>query len=282
MRTKFLCLLLGLLCLPVAAQEDAVLRAAMYLSGAMSVEEIPADWIERVESARRVRINAPGLRAGVLLSDYQVACIRDYRARSGDILSFEELALVDGFSADAVDALRPFLSLESSQLPGSTDTVRVRATALARATLSSFGVKGKASGANWRLGGAYRGGSGSFYGEVSTRFGRVLAGSFHTRWGQGLAAWSGFSMESLSTVDAFIRRSTGLSPVWSYAPTDVHRGVAYEYASARFRAAAFGGPDGWGGHADYLWRNGQIGLTYASGKVSADFRYNTRGIDWLC
>lgn len=281
MRKKLLFLLTGLLCLPLAAQEETVLRAAQYLSGALSEEEIPADWIERVESAGKVRINAPGLRAGVFLTDYQVACIRDYRARSGDILSLGELALVDGFSADAVAALGPFLSLESSRLPGAADTVRVRATVLSRATLSGVGFKGKASGAAWRAGGAVRGENGSFYGELSTRYGRVLAGMFHTRWGQGLVAWSGFSMESLSSVDAFVRRATGLSPVWSYVPSGVHRGVAYEYESARMRATAFGGPDGWGGHFDYLWRSGQVGCTFVSGRGSLDFRYNTRGMDWV-
>ncbi len=279
MRKNFLCLLACLACLSLAAQEESVLRAAQYLSGALSVEEIPADWIERVETARRVRVNAPDLRAGVFLSDYQVACIEDYRARSGDILSLGELALVDGFTPEVVAAIGPFLSLESSRLPGAADTVRVRATALARTTLSSVGFKGKVGGASWRAGGAIRGDNGSFYGEFSTRFGRVLAGTFQTRWGQGLAAWSGFSMESLSTVDAFVRRATGLSPVWSYAPSGVQRGVAYEYASARIRVAAFGGPDGWGGHVDYLWRNGQVGFTYVPGKGAVDFRYNTRGVD---
>ena len=223
MRKLLLCLSLGLFTGILQAQDEAVLRAAMYLSGASSEEEIPADWIERLESVRRVRINSPTLRSGVLLSDYQVACIRDYRSSSGDILSFEELALVDGFSHEAVAALKPFLSLESDRLPGQADTTRLRATALVRGTLSTFGTKGKMDGEYWRAGAAWRGGNGSFYAEGEWRRSRVLLGHFHTRWGQGLAAWTGFSMESLSTVDAFIRRGGGLSPVWSYAPSGVHR-----------------------------------------------------------
>ena len=284
MRKLLLCLSLGLFTGILQAQDEAVLRAAMYLSGASSEEEIPADWIERLESVRRVRINSPTLRSGVLLSDYQVACIRDYRSSSGDILSFEELALVDGFSHEAVAALKPFLSLESDRLPGQADTTRLRATALVRGTLSTFGTKGKVDGEYWRAGAAWRGGNGSFYAEGEWRRSRVLLGHFHTRWGQGLAAWTGFSMESLSTVDAFIRRGGGLSPVWSYAPSGVHRGLAYEYSGRYLRASAYAGlGNDYGVHADWLGRNGQAGLSVllAQGlwSFSLDGRYNLRGLD---
>ena len=282
MRKTILCLLAGLAAWPLYAQEEQVLQAALYLSGAASEEEIPADVIDRVESARMIRVNDPHLRAGVLLTDYQVACIRDYRARSGDILSLDELALVDGFSREAVQALAPFLSLASDRLPGQADTVRLRSTVLARTTLKNVGFKGRVSAEKYRAGAAWRGSGGSFYADVTFRRHRILAGDFHTRWGQGLAAWTGFSMESLSTVDAFVRRSTGLSPVWSYAPESVHRGVAWEYSGTHVRAAAFAARGReFGAHADWLGRQGQIGLTAlladGSPAFSLDGRYYWRG-----
>ena len=191
--------------------QDDILRAALYLSGAQSEEEIDQDWIQRLEGMSRVRINSGRLRPG-LLTDYQIATLADYRAAHGDILSWEELMLVDGFGREAVEALKPFLSLESRRLPGSADTVRIRADALVRTTLKNIGTKAKVTGENWRVGGAWRTGDWTAHAEADTRLGRLLLGDFNIRYGEGLSQWSGFSMESLSTVDAFIRRSTGISP----------------------------------------------------------------------
>ena len=82
------------------AQEEAVLRAALFLSGAGSEEEADEEWVRRLESAGKVKINSGRLRPGIL-SDAQIASIGRYRASYGDILSWEELALVDGFSVFA-------------------------------------------------------------------------------------------------------------------------------------------------------------------------------------
>ena len=281
MKRLFVSVVLGLAAWSLPAQEESVIRAAMYLSGAASEEEIPADLPERLEAETLVRINHPHLRANLLLSDYQVASIRDYRAAYGDILSAQELALVDGFGPDAAAALAPFLSFTSYRLPGQADTVRTRATALLRGTLTTLGGKLKAggelprAGIAWQAGGAWRrdgvwraqaDGSGkadgSFYADATLGPWRLLAGHFNTRWGQGLAAWSGFAMESLSTVSAFVKRPTGLSPVWSYAPSGVHRGMALSYDRAHIRAAGYIGlHNDYGLHADYLSRTAQLGIT---------------------
>lgn len=286
MKKLFLTLVFVLPFCTLQAQEEHLIKAALYLSGASSEEEIPADWIERLEDARTVRVNSPHLRSGVLLTDYQVACILDYRARSGDILSFDELALVDGFSREAVEALRPFLSLASDRLPGQADTVRMRSSALVRTTLTTVGAKAKASGEHWRAGGAWRGRDWSAYAEAQWGRNRILAGDFQARWGQGLGSWTGFSLESLSTVDAFVKRATGLSPVWSFAPTNVLKGLSYEYSGRRVRAAAYAAlNEAFGTHIDYLWKNGQVGVTVLldTGNFSfaADSRWNWKGVDYV-
>ena len=152
MRRFFAGAIAALFFIQVHAQ-DEILRAALYLSGADSEEEIDQDWIQRLEGMNRV--NSGHLRPG-LLTDYQIATLADYRAAHGDILSWEELMLVDGFSREAVDALRPFLSLESRRLPGAVDTVRIKAEALLRTTLKNVGAKARVSGENWRVGGAWR------------------------------------------------------------------------------------------------------------------------------
>ncbi|MBO6096578.1 MAG: hypothetical protein J6P56_04610, partial [Bacteroidales bacterium] len=269
--------------IPCPAQ-DEILRAALYLSGAHSEEEIDQDWIQRLEGMNRVRINSNRLRPG-LLTDYQIATLADYRAEHGDILSWEELMLVDGFGREAVDALKPFLSLESRRVPGAADTVRIRAYAQVRTTLKNIGTKAKVTGENWRIGGAWRAGDWTVHAEADTRLGRLVLGDFNVRYGEGLSQWSGFSMESLSTVDAFIRRSTGISPVWSYTSSNIHRGAAYEYGGRHWRASAWGTlAKVFGAHASYLGRWGEAGGTLSwapSGGFSASLegRMNLRGVD---
>ena len=267
------------------AQDEDVLRAALYLTGADSIEEADASVVDLLESrhGRRICVNDAHLRGGGILSDYQVVVIRDYRSRSGDILSWEELALLDGFGERAVAALRPFLSLASTRAPGATDTVRVRAQAFLRATLTSVGGKAKVSGAFWRAGGAWRGKDGTFYGEVSGRRTRWLIGDYNVRFGQGLGLWTGFSMSSLSTLDAFVKRPQGAVPTWSFSRSGL-RGLAGEYTGGPLRLTAFASLDKtFGGRAEWLGRYGQAGVTAATAPsapflLSADGRLQFRGL----
>ena len=281
------------LLLPVAlwAQDQDVIRAAMCLSGASSEEELDLSFVEMLESfkGRAVYVNSGRLRASAILSDYQVSVIRDYRARSGDILSWEELSMLDGFSRTWVDALRPFLSLYSSRLPGAADTVHTVVQSQLRATLTSAAGKAKVTGRSWSTGGAVRCSDnfkkwdGTFFGQASLGNFTVLAGDYKLRCAEGLALWTGFSMESLSTADAFVKRSQGISPVWSYNSSQVQRGVAVEYSASRWRASAFASFDRtFGARAEYLGRRLQAGITGAtlSGvpyMVSADAKLNVRG-----
>ena len=236
MRRRICCVLLAGICALAAAQEEEILRAARYLSGAGSEEEIPQEWIQELERASRVRVNSPRLRPGPLLSAYQVASILDYRERAGDILSFEELMLVDGFDRAAVDALKPFLILDRG---AAADTSGVQGTALVRYASGGVGGKIKAQWRQVRAGGAWRGREGTFYGEYTLWRARFVLGNYKLRFGQGLLLWDGFSMSSLSTVDAFVQRATGVSPVWSFSPADVKRGGAAEWISGPWQAAAF-------------------------------------------
>ncbi|MBO4624002.1 MAG: hypothetical protein J5646_00720 [Bacteroidales bacterium] len=283
MRRFFAGVLVALFFTQVYAQDD-ILRAALYLSGASSEEEIDEDWIQRLEAMGKVRINSNHIRPG-LLTDYQIATLADYRATSGDILSWEELMLVDGFGREAVEALKPFLSLESRRLPGSVDTIRTRTEALVRSTLKNVGVKAKVTGEYWRIGGAWRSPDWTVHAEADTRVGRFVLGDFNVRYGEGLAQWSGFSMESLSTVDAFIRRSSGIAPVWSYTSSSVHRGAAYEHGGMHWRASAWGTlAKIFGAHAEYLGRCGHAGTTVAWSpaegiSASLEGRLNLRGVD---
>ena len=118
--------ILALLCAPVTlpAQHNALLRSIAFLTGAEDVESLDQQEIDRFffYAAHPLRINSASLSRLVssgLFSQYQAACLLDYRQRQGDVLSVAELALVDGFGEGTARALAPFLSFESDRLPGS-------------------------------------------------------------------------------------------------------------------------------------------------------------------
>ena len=92
-------------------------RAVAAFLGLSSEDEISDDEMERfadllrhplqLNSMSRSRLASSGLFTG-----YQVASLLEHRQRFGDIMSFTELASVDGFGHQFVDLLRPFIVLD--------------------------------------------------------------------------------------------------------------------------------------------------------------------------
>ena len=273
-----------------AQTEEEAVKAAMYLNGASSAEEIDEGEVERIQSIGKIRVNSPDRGARAILSEYQLATLEDYRRHSGDILSWEELALVDGFGKETVEALKPFLSLYSDNLPGAVDTSarKVHGSVLVRATDKNVGTKIKAEGHNWQVGMAARSKSWPLFAEkpdwtahAEINLGRwdIVLGDYNIRYGQGVGVWSGFSMTSLSTVGAFNRRATGITPVMSFLPSE-HRGAAVEYRRGRVGVSAFADLNRTvGGHVSYVSLHSVSGLTVMSGLVSADCSINYKGVN---
>ena len=274
---------------PAAAQPDEVVRAALYLTGADSPEELEERFLEELESlhnhplplnrASRARLLESGL-----LTPYQTAALEEYRSASGDILSFAELERVDGFGKEAVAALRPFLSLDSSRMPGETgrDTLRFGHSALLRATLKDVGAKYRLTAGRFEGAGALKGKTGTFYALYRLRKGKVLVGDYNVRYGQGLAFWSAFKLSGLTTLDAFSKRANGLTPSWSFSGTGTLRGLAWDYTGRHLQFAVFGALDGTvGGRAGWLGRNGQAGLTLSRKRIALDGKYGFRGVDFF-
>ena len=99
------------------AQEDEV----MSVLGVNSPEEADPEEFERMSDllVHPLRINLVSesrLIASGLLTRYQAASLIDYRRRHGNIMSYTELAALDGFNDEVVSRLRPFLSLECYSL----------------------------------------------------------------------------------------------------------------------------------------------------------------------
>ena len=274
---------------PAAAQTEEAVRAALYLTGADSPEELDDRLLEELEAlqGRPLAINRASharLLESVLLTPYQVAALEEYRSISGDVLSFPELELVDGFGKEAVDALRPFLSLDSAHLPGEAvrDTVIYRHSAVFRATQKDVGGKYRLSAGRFEGAGAWRGESGTFYALWRTRHGKILAGNYNVRYGQGLAFWSSFQLSGLSTLEAFSKRGNGITPSWSFSDAGTLRGAAWDASFGPVQTALFCAADGsFGAHAGWLGRYGHVGLTATGERLSVEGKYGIRGVDFF-
>ena len=77
----------------------------------------------------------------------------------------------------------------------------------------------------------------AYYGRGAV--GKIVAGDFNIRFGQGLAMWSGFSMSGTPAPGSFSRRASGISPYWSYSGEGSHRGVAADFSAGKFMISAF-------------------------------------------
>ena len=247
------------------AQSDEDVEMIMNLLGYDEPEDLDEYEVERLSSylERPVKINVAStsyLRSCGLFSQFQAASLLDYRARHGDLMSYNELALVDGFTEESVRLLTPFISLSG----GSVGTDGVRHDGLVNDLAIKGGIKvsDKELSEGYAL--KYRCTSGD---GVSVAFSascpydkrldvpdvlsghiawepfrkpfRIIAGDFNARFGQGLALWNGMSMTGLSKTSSFFRSASGISSSWSFTGGTAHTGVAGELSIAKLRLSAF-------------------------------------------
>lgn len=274
--------------------------AVLIISGAGSMEELDESTLEHFRSfyvhpldlnrAARSRLLSSGL-----LNAFQVASLLDWRSRSGDILSYNELALIDGFNTETAEALKCFTRLQSADPPGRRKRggwqhdIMLRGsvrTDMEEAPEAAGGLKyklskGDAAELYWSSRTSYgdpRFGLGTLSAAWYGRSAKLVLGHFNARFGQGLIQWSGFSLSPYGSVNSFRRSSTGFSPTGSFTPgccgiaadADLGRwnfGAAYSFTDKLPIAAV-----------SYSARRFAAGITASGRSFSADFKYGLPGI----
>lgn len=292
----------SLLCLAVmsaGAQSAEEMESIMDFIGTEDPEDVDAHEVERLcfYLEHQLRINSASsamLRSSGLLTPYQAASLTDYRTRHGDIVSYRELESIDGFNADAVARLLPFISLAGAYVIDTDDrTGKV---------FNDLAVRGGVKVSDARLSGLYgmkyRLGAGermslalsasksasaaslvpdTYSGHVRYDFRRlplkIVLGGFNARFGQGLALWSGMSMSGLSKVASFYKSPSGISESWSFTGSSALNGVAAEIMLSRFRVSSFASfPAMCGINAGWYGRNMNVSMTHYADFSAKDMK----------
>lgn len=307
-RLVTIALMMGLLSYAVWAQTE-VIESAYHLIGAGAEEDLDESEFDRFIALSRhpVKVNMSSksrLLSSGLFSAFQVASLLDYRARYGDVLSVDELRLVDGFGAVAT-WMAPFVDFESSAPVGRPrDSLRVNGDLLLRGGVKSgkasaamkcgldvgdvvscaLALKSGYKDAMWPphdvgMAVAYNGN-----GHLS----KLVLGDFNARFGQGLVMWSGFTMSGFPSAAGFAKHPSGIS--MSHSFSSLLRGAGMELSFGRFVLSSVASLDGrTAANVTYLGRRGQVGATAAASLVgknrgvagSVDTRFSYGIVDYF-
>ncbi|MBQ3976304.1 MAG: hypothetical protein II686_02665, partial [Bacteroidales bacterium] len=238
----------ALLILALCAQPDSLVLA---VSGASALEDLDESQMELYQHLETTPVNINFASRSALLScglftQFQVVSLIEYRSQWGDILSMAELAAVDGFGESFARAVEPYVSLRSRAPAGQSSAAMERrgeasarvwakgedgTGALSYAGKAKYGV-GSILSAGVAFKRSYAPGLSLpeiFNWSVALSGRRIpatlIVGDFNARLGQGMLMWSGFSLSGASSISAFYKRPSGLSPSVSYTPTGL-RGAA--------------------------------------------------------
>ena len=193
------------------AQDNDCVNAVMRFMGVTDLEDVDPYEVERLSEYcyDPIDINRSGvsdLEKSGLFTSYQIISLADYRNRHGDVLSLTELSSVDGFTGAIVGVLSPFISLEGGKPPGAGGQNAVGQELAVRggykyneSDLYTYGLKYRMTSERVQLGlSASRAYDArvhypsAYSGNISWnyRYGKMIAGDFNARFGQGLCLWN--------------------------------------------------------------------------------------------
>ena len=293
MRRMIITFMVALQFLHSAAQTISETEAISEFLGSSSEEELDSYEVERLHDffLRPLKLNlssASRMLSSGLLTAYQVASLNEYRKKSGDVLSYAELETLDGFGADFVRRLAPFISLESSSVPGVAmhprgqcfhDLTARSGIKYVRddAILYNYGLKyrvevGERLSAAVAASKAYdslRSRPSAFSGHLAWNFKRhstkVVLGDYNARFGQGLTFWNGMVLSGLSSPSSYLRRASGISPSWSFTGGTSLTGAAVSsYSGNTGLSMAFALPGMTAANVSWYLPDGQLSATVFS------------------
>ena len=119
-------------------------EAVLVLTGAGEIEELDEYEIDRYLrlSSNPLRLNSsgrPALLSSGLMTLYQIVSFLDYRTLSGPVMSFSELASIDGFNERVAQALSLFVILDNPDAPARR---RIGGEAMANVSMKKLPVPG--------------------------------------------------------------------------------------------------------------------------------------------
>lgn len=205
-------------------------EAILFLSGASCIEELSEGELERYYHYKQQPIYINFARKSQMISSgiftaFQVASLLDYRERTGDILSCEELSLLDGFNEQKASSLAHFVSFDGSLYSAENkqyhhklslgykasdnQSLKLRYNFTLGSTMEAFWTTKTDLRSKFDPGTI----SYAYYGK--TIINKLIFGHYNSKFGQGLCSWSAFQLSAYSSVSAFIKNPSGFSPTGS-------------------------------------------------------------------
>lgn len=225
------------------------------------------------------RANAEELARLLLLNDFQINALLEYIRNTGPVLSIQELSLIYGFSPETVRQIIPYITLGSSRddepVPKVHPELIQRLSR--RVEIPEGFVADSAGGApeygpnkfecltrlNTGLGRHFDGGiilqhdPGEFFALNRKQYGpdysggylryrnqgsflkAFILGKYHLEFGQGLVAWSGFSLSRSPAVLNITQKPSGIKPYRSAWESGGFQGVATKLQWGHFTLFPF-------------------------------------------
>lgn len=175
-----------------------------------------------------------------LLSPFQVASLLEYREQYGDILSRGELEQVDGFNAEKVDNLLPFISFggSSSIYPSTEERISHKIVLRGTGKFAAEDPWGYYGKYQFKVGDKLQVGSTVSSNGVSAhlKVGGVslgdkflirsgVVGDYSVRLGQGLLVWNSFSLSGAGDPSSLLKLGGMVVPYTASTPEEAFRGV---------------------------------------------------------
>ena len=178
-----------------------------------------------------------------LLTLFQVESLLAWRERYGSVRSATELSLVEGFSAERVAMLRPFIAFgEPAAAKGASRTYTLKVRKKWRQEGFSLTTKGLYDAADYSAGAVIDNDPKERFPDflsVSARYKGIYAGDFTARFGQGLVVWKAFNLSAFGTPSSVSRRGAGLREYRGTDESDFFRGIGGTHAFKSFTFNAF-------------------------------------------